>query len=192
MMHMLGNMLIFVGAKAYNSYSHALISNPLIYVVEALLVFLLLVHVFIALGLKLRNMRSKPTKYAVSPIREKSTSLSSRTMAYTGMAVLAFIIWHLITFKFGNEYSAFYDGVRMRDLYALVFEKFSSPTYVVLYSICMVLIGFHLWHGVKSIFQTLGIHHPRYQCAIKCFAYSYAVIVAIGFLSQPIYVYFVG
>jgi len=189
MAHMFGNMLIFLGAKAYNSYSHALISNPLIYVIETVLVALLLLHVFIALGLKLRNLKTKPSRYAVTPLREKSTSIASRTMAYTGSAMLAFIIWHLITFKFGNMYYAVYDGVQMRDLYTLVFEKFSSPTYVILYSISMILIGFHLWHGVNSIFQTLGFRHPRYINFVKYFGYSYSVIVSLGFLSQPLYVY---
>ena len=54
----------------------------------------------------------------------------------------------------------------------------------------MILIGTHLYHGVKSIFQTLGINHPRYQTFFQCFGYTYAIVVAAGFFSQPIYVYF--
>jgi succinate dehydrogenase / fumarate reductase cytochrome b subunit len=190
MVHMLGNMLIFISANAYNKYGHALTSNPFIYAIEAFLVLLLLVHVFVALGLKLRNFRTKPSLYAVSPVKEKSAAVSSRTMAYTGSAVLAFIIWHLITFKFGPTYLTTIDGVQMRDLYKLVVEKFQDPIYVTLYCLVMILIGTHLYHGVKSIFQTLGLNHPRYQTFFQCFGYTYAIVVAAGFFSQPIYVYF--
>ena len=191
MVHMLGNMLIFVGADAYNKYSHVLTSNPFIYVAEAILVILLLVHIFVALGLKLRNFRTKPSLYAVQPIREKSAAISSRTMAYTGTIILAFIIWHLITFKYGPQYYVLSQGVEIRDLYRLVYEKFHDPIYVILYCVVMILIGTHLFHGVKSIFQSLGINHPRYNCFIKLFGYTYAVVVAAGFFSQPIYVYLV-
>lgn len=191
MVHMLGNMLIFLGAEAYNKYSHTLTSNPFIYVAEIALLVFILVHVFVALGLKLRNFRTKPSLYAVNPIREKSAAVSSRTMAYTGTFILAFIIWHLITFKFGKQYFINYQGVEMRDLYRLVLEKFQSPVYVTLYSIVMILIGMHLFHGVKSIFQTLGINHPRYNSFFKYFGYTYAIVVAAGFFSQPIYAYLV-
>lgn len=189
MVHMIGNMLIFVGAEAYNKYAHALTSNPLIYFAEAILLILILVHIFLALGLKLRNFRTKPSLYAVSPIREKSAAISSRTMAYSGTLILAFIIWHLITFKYGMQYFTLYNGVEVRDLYRLVFEKFHDPIYVALYSIVMILIGVHLFHGVKSIFQTLGINHPRYNAFFRYFGYTYAVVVAAGFISQPIFVY---
>jgi succinate dehydrogenase / fumarate reductase cytochrome b subunit len=189
MVHMLGNMLIFIGAEAYNKYSHALTSNPFIYVAEAFLLIFLLIHAFIGLSLKARNLRTKPSLYAVSPVKEKSAPVSSRTMAYTGTAVLAFIIWHLITFKFGPDYFIVYQGVEMRDLYKLILDKFHDPIYVGLYSVSMVLIGMHLYHGVKSIFQSLGINHPRYNLFFKYFGYTYAIVVALGFISQPLYVY---
>lgn len=189
MVHMLGNMLIFIGAEAYNKYAHALTSNPFIYVAETVLLILLLIHIFVALGLKARNLRTKPSLYAVSPMREKSAAISSRSMAYTGSAILAFIIWHLITFKYGAQYYISYEGVEVRDLYKLVFEKFADPIYVSLYCVAMILIGVHLYHGVKSIFQSLGINHPRYNKFFRYFGYTYAIIVALGFFSQPIYVY---
>jgi succinate dehydrogenase / fumarate reductase cytochrome b subunit len=125
----------------------------------------------------------------VEAIREKSAAISSRTMAYTGSIILAFIIWHLITFKFGPQYTAIYNGVEVRDIYRLVIEKFHDLTYVSLYCLVMILIGMHLFHGVKSIFQTLGVNHPRYNTFFQYFGYSYAIVVAAGFFSQPIYVY---
>jgi succinate dehydrogenase / fumarate reductase cytochrome b subunit len=189
MVHMLGNMLIFVGAEAYNKYAHALTSNPLIYGAEAVLVLLILVHIFIALGLKARNFRTKPSLYAVKPVRAKSAAASSLTMAYTGTIVLAFIIWHLITFKFGPNYSVVYNTVPMRDIYRLVVEKFHEPVYVIMYCVVMVLIGMHLFHGVKSVFQSLGVNHPRYNFFFRYFGYTYAIVVAAGFFCQPLYVF---
>lgn len=189
MVHMLGNLLIFVGAEAYNKYAHALTSNPFIYVAEAILLVLILIHIFLALGLKFRNFRTKPALYAVKPMRVKSSAVSSRTMAYTGTIILAFIIWHLITFKYGAQYFVSYNGVQVRDLYKLVFEKFQDVTYVALYCVCMVLVGMHLYHGVKSVFQSLGVNHPRYNLFFRYFGYTYAIVVAAGFFSQPIYVY---
>jgi succinate dehydrogenase / fumarate reductase, cytochrome b subunit len=189
MVHMLGNLLIFYSAEAYNKYSHALISNPFIYVAETLLVVLLLCHVVFALSLKLRNLRTNPTHYAVTPVKDKSASVSSRSMAYTGLAILGFLIWHIATMKFGPEYITAYDGVRMRDLYTLVIDAFHNPLYVFLYCVSIVMVGTHLFHGVKSSFQTFGLLHPRYNNFIQCFGRTYAIVVAVGFLVLPLYVY---
>lgn len=189
MVHMLANILIFISAEAYNKYSHVLTSNPVIYVAELFLVVVLLVHAFTGFTLYLRNRSTKPKFYAVTPIREKSASISSRTMIYTGTIIIAFIIWHLITFKWGPMYYVTYDGVQMRDMFKLVEEKFKDPVYVASYCLIMVLVGLHLYHGVQSIFQSLGISHPRYNKFFKYFGYTYAVVVAAGFFSQPIYVF---
>jgi succinate dehydrogenase / fumarate reductase cytochrome b subunit len=190
MAHMAGNMLIFVGPEAYNRYAHALTANPAIYAIEAFLLIALLIHAGLALSLKVRNVVSKPTQYAVTPQTPKGAPVSSKTMAYTGSLVLAFIIWHLITFKFGPMYTVEYDGQTIRDLYTLVIEKFSEPFYAFSYAVIMVLIGVHLYHGVKSIFQTLGMNHPKYNNFFKYFGYTYAIVVAAGFISQPLFVYF--
>lgn len=192
MAHMLGNMLILVGPEAYNRYGHALVSNPIIYVVEFALLVFILTHVFKAFALKSRNMRTKPMTYAIEATnREKATKLSTRTMIFTGSLMLAFLIWHLITFKFGPHYTVVYDDLEMRDLYKLIVERFSSPYYCFFYGLSMIFVGIHLFHGFKSSFQTLGINHPRYNGFIKYFGYSYAVIVSVGFFIQPVYVYLV-
>lgn len=192
MIHMIGNMLIFAGAEAYNKYSFALISNPFIYIAEVVLVTLLLVHAVSALGLACRNWRTKPRMYAVRAAGPKAAPVSSRTMAYTGSLILAFIIWHLITFKYGPHYSVVYNGIEMRDLYRLIQERFHEPLYMVGYCFVMILVGMHLFHGVKSIFQTLGFNHPRYNHMFRYFGYVYAIVVAAGFFAQPLYVYFAG
>jgi succinate dehydrogenase / fumarate reductase cytochrome b subunit len=77
----------------------------------------------------------------------------------------------------------------MRDIYKLVTEVFADPIYLVGYLICLVLLGFHLSHGVSSIFQSFGLNHRAYENKIKTVGLSYSIIVLLGFISQPIYVY---
>ncbi|MCA2961630.1 MAG: succinate dehydrogenase cytochrome b subunit [Silvanigrellales bacterium] len=188
--HMLGNLLIFVSAESYNRYAHALISNPLIYVAEAALVVTLALHAYNGISLWLRNQRTKPSQYAVAPTRVKGASLASKSMAYSGSIVLVFIILHLVTFKYGANYTAVYGGVEMRDLHRLVLEVFRVPAYVAWYFVCMVLVGVHLFHGFSSSFQTLGLNHPRYNGLLKAAGTFYGVVVAAGFIVQPLYVFF--
>ncbi|MBY0386195.1 succinate dehydrogenase cytochrome b subunit [bacterium] len=187
--HMAGNMLILVSAELYNKYAHAIVSNkPLLYATEVILVGALLVHVGVAIQLVLENRRAKPQKYAVSAVGEKRATLASRTMAFQGSILLFFIIYHLITFKYGTEYIVSYNGIEMRDLHRLVIEIFQQPLYVVGYIICLLLLGWHLSHGVSSVFQSLGLNHPKYYQKIKWAGCIYALVVAAGFISQPLYV----
>ena len=189
--HMLGNLLIFVGPEAYNKYSHALITNPFLPVAEVGLVLLLIVHVWLAINLSIENTKARPQGYAVAPSGAKRASVASRTMAYTGSLVLAFIILHIITFKYGPEYTATYNGVEMRDLHRLVLEVFHSPGYVAWYVVALVLLGFHLSHGFSSSFQSLGINHPRLNPVLKKAGIIYSLIVVAGFIAQPLYVFLV-
>ena len=188
--HMLGNMLILVGPEAYNKYSYALTSNELIYAAEAGLLAIFIGHLVFAIGLTLKNWGSRNTRYAMLPNGAKRTSWTQRSLWAQGLLILVFVILHLITFKFGTHYTVTYNGVEMRDLHKLVLEVFKDPIYVAWYIVALIVLGFHLSHGVGSSFQTLGIHHPRYQKCIKSFSIGYAVVVIAGFLSQPIYVYF--
>ena len=187
--HMAGNLLIFVGADAYNAYSHALITNKLILIAEGILVLSLLVHIILGISLTIQNKRSRPVGYASAGTKEKAASLASRTMAIHGMVILVFIISHLITFKYGIVYETMVNGVPMRDLHRLIIEIFHQPVYVAWYVVAVVMMGFHLSHGAKSVFQSLGLLHPAYDCAIKKFACGYSAIVTLGFLAQPIYVF---
>lgn len=187
--HMLGNMLIFLGPEVYNTYSHKLISNPAIYLIEAALVFIFLVHVALAVTLNLRNKSARTQGYASGTNGNKAVTLASKTMVYQGVLLFVFIVLHLLTFKFGNYYQVDYNGLVIRDLYRLVIEVFQSPVYVVGYVFCMIVLLLHLSHGVSSVFQTLGLGHPRYKSRVDKMACAYSLIVALGFISQPVYVF---
>jgi succinate dehydrogenase / fumarate reductase cytochrome b subunit len=188
--HMAGNLLILVSAEVYNKYGHAITSNkPLLYGAEVVLLFALVVHAFLGIQLFLENRRASPKKYAVAANKEKRASVASKTMAFQGSIVLFFIIYHLITFKYGPVYMVTYDGVEMRDLHRLMVEVFNQPGYVVGYIVCLLLLGLHLSHGFASVFQTLGLNHPKYAPIVKKISVGYAVVVTAGFIAQPVYIF---
>lgn len=189
--HMAANMLILFDPRAYNLYSHALISNPLIYFAEAILVVIFVYHSVKGTLLTVRNWKAREKGYAIPASGEKKTSLITKTMWAQGLVILAFLILHLATFKFGTLYETQYDGEAVRDLHRLVLEVFSHPGYVVWYLLSLVLIGFHLSHGMSSIFQTLGVRHPKYTPLIRVGGWIYTLVVVGGFISQPLYVFFI-
>lgn len=188
--HMAANMLILFSADAYNKYSHALIANPLLPVAELALVVFLLMHVIDGVWLTIENKKARPQKYAMPTNGKKKARFQSKFMIFHGSLLLVFIITHLITFKYGTYYETTIDGVVMRDLHRLVLEVFQSPAYVFWYVVCMFAVGLHLSHGFYSSFASLGIFHSRFSPLLSKFGYLYAFIIAAGFLSQPIYVYF--
>lgn len=189
--HMAGNLLIFVSSDAYNMYSYALTSNKLIYVAEAGLVAALVLHVVLAINLTLQNRSSKGSRYAVKAKGEKKARFASTTMGIQGSIILAFVIYHLATFKYGTHYETTVNGIVMRDLFRLMVEVFQSPAYVVWYLISLVLLGFHLSHGVGSVFQSFGWMDGRYQPILRKLSVAYAIVVVAGFIAQPVYIYLV-
>lgn len=192
LMHMTGNMLILYSPEAYNEYSYNLTHNPFfLYTIEVVLAAIFLFHINTALLLALDNQKARP----VSPQRpqgcEKAASFASRSMVLTGVLTLVFLILHLITFRFGTYYKATHHGVVMRDLHRLVVEKFSDPLYFGWYLFSMAVLWLHLSHGASALFQTLGFASTRTR-SLRVFAYSFASLIALGFASQPVYIFFGG
>lgn len=189
--HMLGNMTILISPDLYNAYGHAIVSNkPLLFATEAALLGALFVHVICAVLLTKGNQEARKSRYAVTPNGPKAPAFASQWMAVHGSIILIFIISHLLTFKYGNYYETTVNGVNMRDLARLIYENFQLPQVVAWYVVSLVLLGFHLTHGVRSIFQSFGLLHPAYQPVIQKLGVVYAVVVAGGFISQPIFVFF--
>jgi succinate dehydrogenase / fumarate reductase cytochrome b subunit len=188
--HALGNLLMFVGPDAYNKYGHAIITNPLIYAVEVGLVSIFVLHAVAGIVLTIKNFKARPTNYAVHATGEKRTSVTTRTMWIQGLVLLGFVVLHLITFKYGPHYETVVAGVTMRDLFKLVYEVFQSPGYVTWYIFALLILCFHLAHGLYSSLQTMGAQHPRYTPMIKRVSVAYGFFVAAAFTSQPIYMHF--
>ncbi len=188
--HLTGNLLIFSGPEAYNQYSHFLVSNKLVWVARAGLLGTLVLHVYLAFHLTALNRKSRGQQaYAITPNGNKGTTLASRTMIFQGTLILVFVIFHIQTFSLGPYYEVTYNGVVMRDIFRLIIEVFKQPLYVLWYIVCLALLGVHLSHGVGSLFQSLGLRKDAYANLIRCVSVAYGVLIAVGFISLPIYVY---
>ena len=189
--HLAANLLVLVDPHAYNTYSHKLISNPLIYIAEAGLVLLFVTHAFKAVALTLKNREARGGGYAMKK-RAGHTSrktLASTTMILTGIWLLLFVVIHLKTFKFGPWYET-PDG--MRDLSRLVHEVYREPFHVVFYVLSMVVVGLHLSHGLSSAFRSMGLEHPRYDALIRGGGLAIAIVMAAAFALIPLVIYVGG
>jgi succinate dehydrogenase cytochrome b subunit len=189
--HVAANLLVLVDTHAYNEYSHKLISNPLIYIAEAVLVVLFLTHAFKAVFVTLRNREARGDGYAMKKRAGHTSrkSFASTTMIVTGVWLLLFIVIHLKTFKFGPWYTT-PDG--MRDLSRLVHEVYREPLHVVFYVLSMIVVGLHLSHGLSSAFQSMGLEHPRYNGVIRGTGLAVAIVMGLGFALIPVVIYFGG
>lgn len=188
--HMAGNLLMFVSPQAYNEYGHGITTSPLYIPIEAGLLAAFLFHAFIAIRLKIRNAKARLNRYAVSASGEKAVDTVSSTMAIQGLIIAVFVILHLKTFKYGPVYMVDYGKGEIRDLFRIIVEVFQQPGYVVWYIAALVVLGLHLSHGIRSVFSTWGVYHPRYLMPLRALSWAYALIVAGGFIAQPIYVFF--
>lgn len=191
--HMAGNLLILISPQAYNAYGHAITSGGVVYLIEALLILALVAHVLCAISLTKENRKARgDQRYAMSPNGDKGVSKASQVMVVHGSILLMFIISHLAGFKYGTYYETTVNGVVMRDLHRLIMECFKQPGFVVWYVIALILLGFHLSHGVKSVFQSLGLRNDKFAPLIEKVSFLYSFVVAAGFIVQPIYVFFIA
>jgi succinate dehydrogenase / fumarate reductase cytochrome b subunit len=190
--HLAGNLVILLGAAKFNGYAHLLISNPLVLPVEIGLVAIFILHVYKTIVMWFASRAARPDRYYAkrwkgAPSRK---NVASSTMIYTGLLTLAFVILHVKTFKYGAEYIV--ANSDQRDLYRLVVEVFQNPVSVGFYEVCLLLVGFHLWHGFASAFESLGIDQPRYTPGILLAGKILATILGAGFLFIPLWIYFAG
>jgi succinate dehydrogenase / fumarate reductase, cytochrome b subunit len=190
--HLAGNLLVYVSPDAFNHYADRLIKNPLLIPAELGLVALFLLHAYKAVRMFLGANEARPVGY-VKKARAGHTSRkswASTTMILSGLFLLVFVPFHLKTFKYGSHYESAEPGVR--DLWRTVAEVFSHPGYVVFYVAGMAIIGFHLWHGVSSALQSLGIDRLGWSPLLRRIGWTVAVVLAVGFLSIPVYFFLLG
>lgn len=190
--HMAANLLIVINPEAFNGYGHAMTSNKAFYyTAETFLFGMFIIHISLAIKLALENKTARPTDPSRLPKDAKLASFASRSMIFSGLILLVFLILHLKTFRFGVHYPITYDGVEMRDLYRLTLEVFSDPIYAFGYIFAMLVLGLHLSHGVSAVFQSLGVAASNESCLRKV-ALTVAVVLAVGFMTAPIAIFFCG
>lgn len=182
--HLAGNLTLYKGGAAFNTYAeklHAL--GPILTVFEFGLLALALIHVTTGIILFVQNLKARSVPYELDRPAGGRT-LSSVTMPYTGFIILAFVIFHLITISFADK--------SQRTIFEIVSSAFASPVYMVVYVFVMVVVTLHVQHGFWSAFQTIGANHPKYMPAIMALSIIFSLIFGFGFGILPIYLWFIG
>lgn len=190
--HMAGNLLYLIGPDAYNAYGHNITSNKaLYYPLEVALLVSLLAHAIFGILVSLENRKARPVGYAVGPglTSKGGAGLGSKSMAYTGLLILVFIILHLIKFRFGVYYPFDHGGHEIRDLHRLMTELFATVGYTAWYLICLFVLGLHLSHALWSSIQTLGLVPPGREKTLIYVSQAFGWLVAIGFAVNPIVIF---
>jgi succinate dehydrogenase / fumarate reductase cytochrome b subunit len=189
--HLLGNLLLYAPAneyEAYNHYAHALHANPLLPVAEVVLLALFVAHVVLTVMLVTRNARSRPERYAVQRSkRGKSSAVAHNVMHLTGFVVFAFVVLHLLDFRFAVRY-ANDPGMNRAERAIMVLH---DPLSASLYALGSLLLGYHLYHGVNSAFETLGAGNSRVTPYLRRLGAVFALVVALGFASFPVWANFI-
>ena len=190
-LHIGGNVMVFLGPDTFNGYSDTLLRNPLIVPIEIGLFLIFLLHVYKTVAMTLANRQARPVqyaqkKYAGAPSRR---TLASSTMIFSGLWLLLFIVIHVRTFKYGMEYET---ASGVRDLYRLEMENFSNPITSAFYVLSMLVVGSHLWHGASSTFQSLGIDNEAWTPRILAAGRVAAVLIAGGFIVIAVWAFAQG
>lgn len=178
-MHLLGNLMLYVGSDAFNGYAqrlHAL--GPVITVFELGLLTLGVVHVLTGATLFYQNLRARPVRYSVNH-RAGGRTLGSLTMPYTGILLSVFVVVHLIDFHFADRAGT--------TIYEIVATTLAKPGYLIFYVAAMIVAAIHISHGFWSAFQTIGANHPKYMPMVKLLGIVFSVVVGVGFGFIPIY-----
>ena len=179
--HMLGNLQVYLGPDALNSYAEKLRHlGPLLWAVRAVLLAAVTLHIASAWSLTRMSRAARPVGYRERESRE--STYASRTMRWGGVILLLFIVYHLMHFTFGNAHPDFVPG----DVFHNFVTGFRNPAVSGFYIAAMLALGLHLYHGVWSMMQTVGLSHPRYDTLRHAFATLVAVVVVLGNVSFPV------
>ena len=186
--HMLGNAKMYFGEEAFNAYAEGLrfLGSPFLPHGQALwiarigLLVAVLLHIWSAWKLTLINRRARPSPYVRKDIVQ--ASYASRTMRWGGVIIFLFVVYHLLHLTFGTVHSDFVEG----NPYHNVVTGFQNPIISAFYILANVVLAFHLYHGLWSMFQSLGWNHPSYRNLRRSFARAFALLVTAGNISFPL------
>ena len=191
--HLIGNLQLLKHdeGEAFNVYAKFMTSNPLIMIISYVNYACIIVHALWALLLTIGNRNARGSEgYAVI---KNSSPWTSRNMGILGTLILIFLVIHLRTFWYEMHWGGIptknYDGSEVKDLYTIVDAAYAQLWYVILYVVSMAVLGFHLWHGFMSSFQTLGLNHSKYNPLIAFVGKAFAIIVPALFALIPIWMF---
>jgi succinate dehydrogenase / fumarate reductase, cytochrome b subunit len=180
--HMLGNLQVFEGPEKLNDYGRFLHGVPeILWAVRTVLIVSVVLHIWASVELAIRKTKARPIGYAQ---RENvASSYASRTMYWSGPILLAFVIYHLLHLTAGIIHPG--GEFVPADVYHNVVSGFQVWYVSAWYVFSMVLLGFHIRHGAWSMFQSVGINHPRHTPILKKTALVLAIVIVAGYISIP-------
>lgn len=188
--HMYGNLKIYSGSEYFNAYAEGLreLGGPLfghlhlLIIMRSILILALVLHVWAAVSLSLRARNARLHGYGVKSVVQ--ATWASRSMRWGGVAIFFFVLYHLAHLTWGIP--GIHNNFARHDPYANVIYAFSAPLNVALYLIGVTALGFHLYHGVWSMLQTLGLNNREYSPMIRVIALALGILVPLGFASVPL------
>jgi len=179
--HMLGNLQVFLGRDVMNHYAETLHGNPaLLWTARTILLISVALHIWASIQLSIIKKDARPVSYVKRA--NVGSSWASRSMMLSGPIIAAFVVFHLLHLTTGTIHPQFVE----LHAYENLVTGFLVVPFALVYIVVMILIGFHLSHGVWSMFQSMGMSHPRYTPLIKRFASIFSWILVAGFISIPI------
>ncbi|MBI3259987.1 MAG: succinate dehydrogenase cytochrome b subunit [Ignavibacteriae bacterium] len=189
--HLTGNLLIFGGPEKINAYGQGLRDLGLLLLFLRIgLVVTFVLHIVTSIYLADKNRTARPVSYT----KKKSiqSTIASRTMFFSGLTILTFVVYHLLHFTYGIVQPEFYhgeyilhDGRTVPDIYSMMIHGFQNPFIVITYLLAVTFVCLHLSHAIGSAFQTLGINHTKYNGIIKKAGMGLATILWLGYMSIP-------
>jgi succinate dehydrogenase / fumarate reductase cytochrome b subunit len=193
LIHIGGNLIVFLGPAAFNKYAYTLEGNPLLPLIELALLAVFIIHIYKTIRMFLGNQQARPVGYVQKKRagRPSRKTFASSTMIISGLWLLAFLIIHVRAFHdgWGTEYEWPAGG---RDLYRQEMEAFANPLMVGFYILSMLVVGSHLWHGISSGFQSLGLDKRWWTRFIIPAGKVLAVLIAGGFIVIALWAHFNG
>ncbi|MGE0488481.1 MAG: succinate dehydrogenase cytochrome b subunit [Vulcanimicrobiota bacterium] len=189
--HLTGNLMLLMGPKYFNEYAlflENLFHGWAVLIADLVLLAVVVSHIWAGVSVQLRRGEARPrdyeSKHDAGGTSQKS--FASSTMIFTGVALLVFIVVHLLNFKWGNtQVIALDHGEEIRNLYGLVVTKFGEPLFAFGYIAMMMLFGVHISHGIWSAFQSLGLANDNYLPVLQKLGWALSFLLAFGFILLP-------
>jgi succinate dehydrogenase / fumarate reductase cytochrome b subunit len=194
LVHMVGNLKMYLGAEEFDHYAEFLREllvpifprTVVLWLLRFVLLAALILHLHAAFTLTVINRRARPVKYQ-TPRDYMAVNFASRTMRWTGIIVALFLIWHLADLTWGTVNAVGTDGTFVRgEAYENVVRSFERIPVALLYIVANIALGTHLYHGVWSLFQSMGWSNPRFNSWRRPLAIGIATIIVVGNVSFPV------
>ncbi len=190
--HLAGNLLVYAGPSAFNKYAQGLRDlGALLWLMRLGTFVAFVMHIVFSVKLKGRNAAARPTNYSV--VSTQASTVSSRSMVYTGLTILTFVLFHLAHFTWGKVQPKHFEGSWMlpdgrlvHNAYAMTVAGFQETSISVLYLVAVTVVFLHLNHAVQSAVQTIGFNHPRYRPLVLNISKVLSIVLWLGFFSIPI------